>query len=467
LKSALRLTTAVVLLSAVVSAQGWVTTAVETLTANSNRKSVGAQALAADNSGAVHALWAEQAGTGPRRILYARKPADSAWAPSTVVAESAGGVPSLAVDPATGTAHAAWCGRWAGPQDALYASNRSGQWQVANLTNDTTTTYSATIALDAAGCPHVAWITRDSTRAWRIACAESTGARWASQTLFGSQLGDFGSGAAPYLTVSPTGIAHITYRGGNYPDYRVHHAENAAPGDTTWAYEELGTPNQADYSSGIAALTGEELLLVISGNDGWGMPFHTYYLHRPAGTNVWDSPRLMTADASAALRSFTQLEGRVHITWEEISGNINTERIFHCWLRPDQLFFNSAVRADGQTSGGAIALSPDRAGHCLVVTGPTPDAAQVYCLHSQPFTALSSEPVSRLAPRRPLIGSAPLRLDGLAGPVRIVDASGRLIRALTGRDASWDGRDRSGNPVSPGTLFAVDRTGVCRITLLR
>lgn len=465
--TATRLAVAVALAGGLATGQGWVTTAVDTLTRNTNRKTLAVRAIAADAAGDLHAVWAEQTGNQPRRVLYSHKPDGSPWTQAVVIAESTGGAPALAVDAGTGAAHACWCAPWGGPQDVFYGTNRSGTWQIHRLTTDTVTDYSPVVALDTAGRAHVAWITLDSTRAWRIAYATDCSGQWQSQVLSGSQLGGFGSGAAPDLSVSPAGIAHVTYRGGDYPAYRVHHVENSGPGDTAWTYEVVNTPNPADYSSGIAALDGEELLLVVSGNEGWGMPFHTYYLHRPAGTHAWDDARLMTADASATMRGFTEQSGTVHITWERINGNINTECIFHCWMRPDRLFFSSTVRDDGQTSGGSLALTPDNAGHCLVVTGPSSDSSQVYCLHSRPFTALTSEPGAGIVRRRPLIGRAPLRLDGFAGPVRIVDASGRLIRTLTGPDAAWDGCDQSGEPVSPGTLFAVDRIGACRITLLR
>ncbi|MFO7652035.1 MAG: hypothetical protein R6X13_11930 [bacterium] len=463
-----RAAAATALLGASLLAQGWVTTGTDTLTRNTNRKSVGMQALAADNSGGLHALWSEQTGNLPRRILYSRRPADSTWTPALVVSESTGGVPALAVDPVTGAAHACWCAPWGGPQDVFYGTNRSGTWQTQRLTTDTVTDYSPTIALDPAGHAHVAWITLDSTQAWRIAYATNRSGQWVNQVLAGSQLGGFGSGAAPYLAVSPAGIAHIAYRGGDYPAYRVHHAENSGPGDTAWTYEPLVTPNQADYSSGIAALDGEQLLLVISGNDGWGMPFRTCYLHRPAGTRVWDEARLMTADASAALRGFTQHSGAVHVAWEQINGNINTERIYHCWRRPDSLFYNSAVRADGQTSGGSVALTPDRAAHCLVYSGPTAESSQVYCLHSQPFTAVAEERPAALSARPAVFGALPVHLGPCPGPVRILDPAGRLVRRLNaGSTVLWDGNTECGLPVRPGPYFAVDSRGTRRLFLLR
>ncbi len=449
-------------------AQGWVTTSIDTLTRNTNGKSLGMQALAADAFGNLHALWSERAGNGPFRVVYSRKPADSAWTAPLTVAESTAYGPALAIDLATGAAHAAWCAPWGSRQDVFYGTNRSGSWQTVRLSLDTIDDYRPAVAVDRDGHAHVAWITRDSSRAFRIAWATDRSGRWVAHILHESQLGGFGSGAEPFIAVSPAGITHITYRGGDYPAYRIHHAENAAPGDTTWTYESLVTANLADYSSALAARADGELHLVVSGNEGWGMPFHTFYLHRPAGTRTWQPARLMTADASAALRGFAFASGTLHASWEQITGNINTERIYHCWLRPDSLFYNSALRADGQTSGGAIALSPDRAAHCLVVTGPTPESSQIYCLHSRPFTGFA-ERAALPRPGRPAVfGAAPLALGPCSGATSVLDPSGRLIRRLPPSDeVVWDGGHGDGLPARAGPYFVVDDSGTRRLFLVR
>lgn len=461
-----RLFAAAVLAVATATAQGWITVAVDTLTRNISEKSVGRQSLVADNSGTLHAVWTERTGNTPFRIVYRRRATDSTWSDPVVIAESTATLPALAVESISGTPHVVWCAPWGTRHDVFHAACRNGRWQITRLTSDTIDDFRPTVAVNPAGDAYVAWITRDSAGRWRIAFARQDSGTWRRQILYGSELGDFGSGAEPFIALSPDGGIHITYRGGNYPAYRVHHAESNGRRDTVWEYEVLATPNPADYSSAIAAGPDGELHTVITGNEGWGMPFHTYYLNRPAGSRIWQPARLMTADASAALRGFACSAGAVHITWERINGNINTEELYHCWRTPNGMFFNSTVRADGQTSGGAVALTAEQNGHCLIVAGRTPESSQVFCLHSRPFTGVA-EPPSITRPEHhhslvaPSTGFAPA-----AGS--IIDPLGRLVLKLPAETNATTDRPLGADRLIPaGVYFVVTKNEVRRLCIVR
>lgn len=339
----------------------WVTMSIDTLTATITTKTMTMQALAIDNSQTLHAVWTERIGSGINRIFYAQKHLDSSWTIPELVADSTNADPVMGVEPNTGRIHIAYTVTLGTYPELFYATNQSGSWERIRLTANDVYDYTPTIAVKGTSA-HIAWITIDSAGAYRIAYGIYSAGNWQSDILDGSQLGDFGLGAAPYLALEPEGIPHISYRGGNYGNYHIHHAENPF-GDTTWRYEILYTVNGNDFTSALAAKRSGEIFLVASGNDGWGFPFRTCYLHRPPNSSNWEPYQLMTADASATLRGFAMDSNYVHITWERVSGHILTEEIYHC-SNFSGYWFNSGIRTDGQTRYGAIVI--DQNHYCIV-----------------------------------------------------------------------------------------------------
>jgi hypothetical protein len=368
------------LLPAVLLGQ-WVTTGTDTLTRGFGvDRLVGMQNLAVDGRGCLHAVWAEWSPmVGPTRIFYARKPQDSVWTQPELVADSACSDPALAVE-FSGDVHVVYTAPVARNNELFYAARRTGGWQRTRLTNDTFYDWTPAIALEGSAV-HIARVIRDKSGVYHIGYLTNRSGSWEGQTLSGSRLGDFGLGAAPYLAVSPGGIAHVSYRGENYPDYKIHFAENRAPGDTSWRYDVMATVNLYDYASALTVLDSGEAELVVSGNDGWGMPFRTCYLHRPAGSQVWDQYQLMTADASAELTGYAFDSVRVHAVWAETDGNFYTGDIYYCGNYAGR-WLNAAIRADGRTSSGSLVVDAQHQGHCLVVSPTVLDSEQVMCVHS-------------------------------------------------------------------------------------
>ncbi|MBM3314924.1 hypothetical protein FJY71_03665 [candidate division WOR-3 bacterium] len=427
------------------------------------------QSIGCDSAGRLHAAWVEGLGTAPKRVVYSVRPAGGRWSVPETIAETTSNHVSLAVEHRSGSAHIAFVHQFADTNDVCYATNRTGAWARARITKDSVYDVAPSIALEQDSFPHVAWVTREPGVAFRIGCATSRSGTWVSQLLRESQLGDFGLGAAPFLAVSPAGRAHVSYRGGNYPDYHVHHAQNAGPGDTSWTYDALTTANNYDYSSALAAFAGEELKLVCSGNDGWGMPFRTHYLRRPAGSNTWNPCTLMTGSASASIEGFC-VDGRdVHATWQIISGNVLMEMLHHV-TNASGHWLNSAVRADSHTSRGALVVGSDHCGHALVVI-ETPADTELYCVNSAPLVGVEGPPSGAFhLPGLPAVVRGVLSAALPAGcPDRagVFAADGRLIRTLPVRDRrlTWDTRDDSGRPV-PGGAYTL-RCGIrCGRTLI-
>lgn len=371
----------------------WLTTRIDTLTSTISQKAMSIQALAIDNNQTLHAIWTERTTPGSNRIYYSHKHPDSSWTLPELIVDTANINPVIGVELNTGRVHIAYTVTIGTYPELFYANNQTGNWERTRLTTNDFYDQSPTIAVKGSSA-HIAWITIDSTGEYRIAYGIYSSGNWSSEILYGSQLGDFGLGAIPYLALEPEGIAHISYRGGNYGDYHIHHAEKPL-GDTTWLYEILYTVNADDFSSALAAKNQGEIFLVASGNDGWGFPFHTYYLHRPPNSSTWESAQLMTADASATLRGFAMDSNFVHVSWERVNGNLLTEEIYHCSNFSGH-WFNSGIRTDGQTSYGALVIDNNHSGHSLVISGANIDSQKVYCINSAPLTGLNENKTGNL-----------------------------------------------------------------------
>jgi hypothetical protein len=415
----------------------WVTTSIDTLTSTITRKTMTMQALAIDDNQTLHAVWAERISPSVNRIYYSHKHPDSSWINPEIVADSTNNNPVIGVEPGSGKAHIAYTVSISTYGELFHATNQTGNWERTRLTSNDVYDHAPTIAVKGSSA-HIAWITIDTSSAYRIAYGTYSAGNWYSQILFGSQLGDFGLGAAPYLALEPDGTAHISYRGGNYGDYHIHHAENPS-GDTIWLYEILYTVNANDFTSALGAKDNGEIFLAASGNDGWGFPFRTCYLHRPPNSSNWDTYQLMTADASATMNGFAMDSNFVHISWERVSGNILMEEIYHCSNFSGE-WFNSGIRPDGQTRYGALVIDNYHSGHCLVISGPNVDSQQVYCINSAPLTNLSENKnsdfiKSSIQGVRIFSQSVQLKLpDCEINEVSIYNINGRLIKRIPVRE---------------------------------
>jgi hypothetical protein len=371
-----------ILLPALATAQ-WSGATRDTLTRNTLRDETAAQSLVCDEGGNLHVAWEQAVQTGGWRIFYAVRPASGAWSLPREVGDSslASYQPALAVESSARTPYIVFRATYATSDEIVIARDSAGGWERTRLTTNNTSEYNPTIAADRNGKVHVAWIGRDALNNWKMFYSENITGNWRTQLLAASELGDFGSGAAPFVAVTSTGVAHIFYRGGNYPAYRIHHASIAQPGDTTWTYETISTPNGADYTSRVVVDESGTLHLLATGNDGFGYPPHVYYLKKPS-SGTWSAPELANTGGTGSGGSLIiDRFGKGHITWDEVSGNIITGNLYYASNR-NGTWSSMPVQLDGSTFNGVLAVDATGRGHILVYHGATFQTQEIVVIHS-------------------------------------------------------------------------------------
>ncbi len=305
----------------------WENPSVDTITNTQIRKETVLQSLDLDSLGMVHLTWKQQSTPG-WRIFYSTNSPGGSWTTPEEVGDSAqpSFAPALALRPGTDDPKILL----EQSEEIIYAYLANSAWQRQPITNNAQLDCDPTIAVDASGTVHAAWITDDpGSGQYKIAYALGDTLGWDIQTLSGSNLGPFGTGASPFIAVSAEGNAHIVYRGGDYGDYHIHHAWNDTPGDTIWNYEMFYSGNVNDFSAMIVIEENGDCHLALSGNDGWGFPGRVFYFHKPDG-QPWQQYELASGSGSAAEPSLSVDEsGTPHIVWMETSGNFYTGNIFY------------------------------------------------------------------------------------------------------------------------------------------
>lgn len=355
----------------------------DTLTRDSFRDEVGRQALSVDESGVQHAVWQRANPGSGWRIFYSRKAPSGQWTPADEVGDSTiqSFTPALAVQPTTRVPHVLYRASYAGNDEIVCARESPGVWIRTRLTNNTTQDVSPTIAFDASGNVHGAWIGQDTSLNWKIMYATNIGGVWRTQLLMGSELGPFGSGAEPFIAVTSAGVAHIFYRGGDFGTYRIHHAWNTQPAGTTWSYEIISTPNGNDFTARAVVDAQGTIHLLVSGNDGFGFPPQVYYLTKPPG-GTWSAPEHTNAGRSAWGGSLVvDRFGRAHITLDEVSGNIYTGNLYYATNRTGT-WSNTSILADGKTYNGSLAIDGTGKGHAIAYNGESFQTQEILVIHS-------------------------------------------------------------------------------------
>jgi len=361
----------------------WTTGAIDTLTRNSLRDENSSQPLAIDNNGTLHATWKEALPVGGWRVMYSRKQTGSPWTAAVEIGDSALPKfdPVIAAEPATGHPTIAYQVSYGLSEEIAVSRDSSGTWLSTRLTTNGTEDLSSSIAIDGYGKTHVAWVGRDSAGNWKIYYATDIDGAWETQILIESDLGSFGSGAAPFLAVTSYGVAHIFYRGGDFSSYHIHHAENNAPGGTSWVYEIVSTPNGNDFQSSAVITADGSIHLLASGNDGFGFPPHAYYTVRPP-SGSWSSPQLTNPNGAGWGGSlFIDPFGKEHIAWNETSGNIYTGNLFYATNNAGS-WVSSPILTDGQTYNGVLLLDQSGIGHSLAYSGNTFQTQEIVVVHS-------------------------------------------------------------------------------------
>jgi hypothetical protein len=449
----------------------WDNAVVDTLTDDQLRKETVLQSLALDSLGHVHLVWKRIREGGGWRIRYSTTAPSGVWSEAEDVSDPAHASysPALAVSPVSGHPFVAF-------EDGseIHLAHRSGSaWRDRPITSNSTWDGSPTIASDGSGLVHLAWITDDpGSGQYKIGYAFGDTVSCDIQTLTGSELGPYGSGAAPHVAVSSEGLAHIVYRGGTYGGYHIHHAWNDSPGGVNWQYETLFSGNANDFSSALVTEDDGDMHLVMSGNDGWGLPCRVYYLYKEAGQS-WQAAELVSLSYSATSPSLSvDISGRPHVAWMEISGNICT----------GDIFYSSRAAGGGWDVSPVIggdhfvpSLDVDQAGygHLACHTGGNTGSYDIYCLRSgEALTSLPGSPDDNLDySSYQLVPNWPNPFNALttvgygirragAVTIRVHDLKGRLVRTLLDahvnpgeHEVVWDGKADRGEPVASGVYF--------------
>ncbi len=365
------------------AAAQWTGASHDTLTHDAIRDEVEKQSLAVDASNVLHAVWKKTNAGGGWRLLYSKKAPAGRWSPQREVADSNLMIfrYALAVNPQTGMPYVAYEQESAVPREILLVRDSAGTWVHTRITTNSTDDVSPSLALDSAGFVHLAWIAQDTALNWKIGYATNRSGVWQTQLLTSSEPGPFGSGAEPFIAVTPAGVAHIFYRGGDFGMYHIHHAWNAQPGGTAWSYEIVTTPNGNDFSARAVIDAQGTIHLLASGNDGFGFPPRAYYLTKPA-TGSWSTPQHANQGGNGWGGSLViDRSGTAHLTWDETSGNIYTGNLFYATNKTGT-WTSTSILSDGKTYSGSLVLDGTGKGHAIAFNGETFQTQEILVMHS-------------------------------------------------------------------------------------
>jgi hypothetical protein len=352
-------------------------------------------------------------------------------------------------------------------------------WEPVNLTNSGSMDYSVTADIDIAGNAHLAWVTQISGE-YKIAYGSMGNEGFAMEVLENSELGDFGLGAGPFTLAVDT-LPHLFYRGVNGGNYHIHHAYKVSP-DSAWEIEFLFTPNVDDYEASAAADSLDDIHLSISGNTGWGMPGHIYYLKRSHQTGDWSVPELVSGSFSVVDGHLGITEdGVVYIAGAGVSGNIYTGDIYlsnnSSGVFEPELLVNYP---DGITP--ALDFLPGPVGALIMqgrISHPGSENQEIiyYGPQETGIESISEAPTSAYALKsypNPFNAGTRIVIDGIRGldtRLDIFDILGRKVIELypltESRDGlvyRWDGSDGKGITCPSGTYFYSVEIGTRRLS---
>jgi hypothetical protein len=302
----------------------------DTLTHNSDRDEVSAQHFDIDNTGSLYIVYQRADTAGGWNLFFRKRIQGFSWEPEVSVSTQKGFNPALAVNKITGTSYVAYESDASVNKEIVLCSDSGGVWNCSTVSTSLLDDIYPSVAVDTGGSIHLAWIGTDSAGAYKIMYATNASGTWNIQELTASQLGQFGSGAAPQIATDEQGAAHIVYRGGNSGSYKIHHAFNTTIGGTIWGYDYITTPNAEDFSAAITVGKDTVVRVLISGNDGFGFPNHAYFVTKPYTAVAFDTAMAIAPGFSGTVGDiFTDSLYVSHFVLNEVSGNIYTGNVIY------------------------------------------------------------------------------------------------------------------------------------------
>ncbi len=317
------------LISTQLNAQ-WSGAILDTLTNNNVKDEVNRQSIAIDSADNLHIVYSREISPSGWNIFYKKRNANATWTNEEIVSPQTGYNPVIAASNINGEAYVAFEAIDTSDKEIYICSNAGGTWNCFQLTSDNLDDTSPSIAVDSSGFLHLTWIKEKSNGSYKIMYATNLSGNWALQELIASQLGQFGSGASPEIAVDKSGFANIAYRGNNGNGYRIHYAHNQIPGGSTWNYEIISTPNDQDLAFAILVDGDTVSHLLITGNDGFGLPLRAYY-HTKKFSDPSFSPSVEVAPTfrGQAGDLFVDRNKIPHFVLNEVNGNIFTGNVIY------------------------------------------------------------------------------------------------------------------------------------------
>ncbi len=367
----------------------------EQLTWNNGEDITATGSLSIDGNDVLHLAWLfEDPSDGLHHVMFMTNDG-MAWGTPIDITPTGGNFSRLdAASHYNGSTHIVYQVQSLQGPEIMYATNQTGSWEIEQVTTNSWDDVTPAVAVDGFGKPNIAWAGYDQeTGTGKIHHAYKTsGGTWITEIISESELGAFWTGAIPRIAVAEIGVPHITYRGGGYGNYDVQYATKTG---RSWEVRNIPTPNLDDYDTSIRIVPDGTLYLGASGNDGWGMPFRTYYNTSTDGGTTWEGWDLVTGGNGAAGPVLSVGPGaEPHMVWEEVSGNFYTGTIFHSWLetgnwQSEPLTFDNSSYIPSLVTDGS-------GGQHVVYWSNTyfqSDSAEVYYqTNSDPLVSLTLDP---------------------------------------------------------------------------
>ena len=308
----------------------WSGAILDTLTHNNVKDEVNRQSIAIDSSDNLHIVYSREISPSGWNIFYKKRNANATWTNEEIVTPQTGFNPVIAASTIIGEAYVAFEAIDTSDNEIYICSNAGGAWNCFQLTSNSLDDTSPSIAVDSSGFLHLTWINEKPNGSYKIEYATNLSGAWVTQELSNSQLGQFGSGASPLISVDKSGFANIAYRGNNGNGFRIHYAHNQIAGGSNWNYEIISTPNDQDLAFAILVDGDTVSHLLITGNDGFGLPLRAYY-HTKKFSDLNFSPSVEVAPTfrGQAGDLFVDRNKIPHFVLNEVNGNIFTGNVIY------------------------------------------------------------------------------------------------------------------------------------------
>ncbi len=294
----------------------WEGAQMERLTINTIPSGLERQSLGIDKCDNLYLCYSEV------KVLFTSKEKHGDWSPPQEVSfeDQRRYRYAMAVNSNTCTAHIAFIRYGVG--ELYYGNNSEGIWEFTRIDSSAYGGYGGrapAIAIDSSGNVHLLWMvtyydTLLSNYFSKIIYSTNASGDWVDQVVYFSP-GRF-NGINPLLEVEKEGIAHVMWGVGN-----VYHMNNDTLGGTTWTADTLSDfPIIYWWFIDFKVDQNNNLHMLVEGFNYWGGPRYLYYYPRPAGSNQWENPELVS-DMGCGGRIAFDPQGNVHLTWTEASGN--------------------------------------------------------------------------------------------------------------------------------------------------